>query len=178
VSDEEEAQVSEGDDHISLSTLDRDAVSKVAKRVQLMDVRLRWLHAALNNKEEVPDDWRDRAFIFWDTHLSERHEDGAFTAAAGLNVRMKEGVDPSVADEPPDYDLDDLPDLELFAEYLLTYSLVDADDVSDRELEHFCYLNATANIWSYWREIMQSTTTRMGLPPLVLPVLPVPRLDS
>jgi hypothetical protein len=91
---------------------------------------------------------------------------------------MKEGVDPSVADEPPDYDLDDLPDLELFAEYLLTYSLVDADDVSDRELEHFCYLNATANIWSYWREIMQSTTTRMGLPPLVLPVLPVPRLDS
>ena len=178
MNDEEEAEASEAHEHITLATLDRDAVSKVAGRVQITGVRLRFLHADLNTEDELSEDWRDQAFILWDTHLLKRHEDGGFSAIARLIVRMKEGLDPSVEEEPPDYDPNDLPQLEFAAEYSLSYALRDPDEVSERELEHFCYLNATANVWGYWREIVQSTTGRMGIPPLLLPVLPVPRIDN
>lgn len=165
-------------EHVTAESLDFDAISKVANRVQIKEVRLQWLHAELNVEVDFGDDWQEKAFIFWDTHLYQRHSDGDFSAIARLIVRMKEGHDPSVDEEPPDYDPEDQPQVELAAEYALRYSLRDFDQVTDNELEHFCHLNATANAWGYWRELMQSTTSRMCIPPLVLPVLPVPRLDT
>jgi preprotein translocase subunit SecB len=32
-------------------------------------------------------------------------------------------------------------------------------------------MNGIYNIWPYWREYVQTTTSRLGLPPLTLPVL-------
>ncbi len=34
----------------------------------------------------------------------------------------------------------------------------------------FADLNATTNVWPYFREMVQSTTVRMGIPPMILPL--------
>lgn len=39
------------------------------------------------------------------------------------------------------------------------------------ELEAFAHRDAVRHVWPHWRELVQSTTSRMGLPPLRLPVL-------
>lgn len=42
------------------------------------------------------------------------------------------------------------------------------------DIEHFTFVNATFNAWPYWRELAQSMTQRMGIPPVVVPVLKIP----
>jgi preprotein translocase subunit SecB len=53
---------------------------------------------------------------------------------------------------------------------------------SKEEIEGFARLNGTFNAWPYLREIVQSTTTRMGIPPLILPLYrikaPVPKTSE
>ncbi|MBU8727988.1 MULTISPECIES: protein-export chaperone SecB [Bacillus] len=39
----------------------------------------------------------------------------------------------------------------------------------DKEIKHFADNNVPVNAWPYAREMISSTTTRMGLPPLVIP---------
>jgi preprotein translocase subunit SecB len=34
-------------------------------------------------------------------------------------------------------------------------------------------LNGVFHVWPYWREMVQNTLARMGLPPLILPVFRV-----
>ena len=38
-------------------------------------------------------------------------------------------------------------------------------------VEQFGKINGIFNAWPYWRELLQSTLQRMGLPPIVLPLL-------
>ncbi len=62
------------------------------------------------------------------------------------------------------------PLLHVEAKFLLAYVVRDLDDLTDAHCEAFADLNALFNVWPYWREYVQSITTRMGLPGLVLPV--------
>ena len=39
------------------------------------------------------------------------------------------------------------------------------------ELQAFANTNALMNCWPYWRELVQSTVTRMNLPPITVPLL-------
>jgi hypothetical protein len=39
------------------------------------------------------------------------------------------------------------------------------------ELQAFADTNALMNCWPYWRELVQTTVTRMNLPPIIVPVL-------
>lgn len=56
------------------------------------------------------------------------------------------------------------------AEFQLVYSLKSRDGLRTENFEAFGRLNGIFNCWPYWREYVQQTTTRMGLPPLTLPV--------
>lgn len=155
-------------------TVDHDAVTRVAKVVQIRTVRVIMLHGELN--AHPPAGWSEDAYIFWDPSLSSRTDD-MFTADLLFVARWRADWDRSETTEPPDYDPDDPPGVELAAEFELTYRLADPEGITDEDLTHFCVLNGTANAWPYWREAAQSVTARMGIEPLVVPVLPVPRFD-
>lgn len=76
----------------------------------------------------------------------------------------------------PEADLDDVDDsaigVEILADFRATYS---ASEELDKEcLEEFGNTNALYHVWPYWRELIQSTCARFGLPPMVLPMYQVP----
>lgn len=56
------------------------------------------------------------------------------------------------------------------ARFALTYALSSQQDLSEENYDAFGQRNAVYNAWPYWREFVQSTTVRMGLPALTLPV--------
>ncbi|NLF07408.1 MAG: hypothetical protein GX594_05435 [Pirellulaceae bacterium] len=63
---------------------------------------------------------------------------------------------------------------ELFyiaAELILRYSLDATDGFDEEHINAFGRLNGIHNVWPYWREYVQSTTVRLGLPPLTLPLM-------
>lgn len=62
------------------------------------------------------------------------------------------------------------PALEIRSVFRLTYGLPKAFQASQQEIQAFSVTNSMLNSWPYWREVVQSTVTRMGLPPLVLPL--------
>jgi hypothetical protein len=156
-------------------SLDQEAISKVANRVKIVDIRLRMLHAECN--EDVPRGWGDSAYIFWDSHLGVRSND-SFEAHIRFFARAKAGCNPTEQADPPDYDPEDPPDIELAAFFELTYMLEEGMGVTDEELNMFCGFNATVNAWAYWRETAQSATTRMGVEPLIVGMLQVPGLGT
>lgn len=76
----------------------------------------------------------------------------------------------SISTEEPSGDV-----LALGAEFELTYGLDSAPPTPNRDalLSAFAHINGTWNAWPYLRELVQSTTARMTLPPVVLPVFRV-----
>lgn len=55
--------------------------------------------------------------------------------------------------------------------FVLTYKLSSLGGLTRSHFSAFGELNGVFNVWPYWREFVQSTTTRMGLPPLMVPSL-------
>ncbi len=55
--------------------------------------------------------------------------------------------------------------------FRLTYGLPANFKATDEELKAFADLNGTFNAWPYFREFVQTASARMGLPPIMIPVL-------
>ncbi len=66
------------------------------------------------------------------------------------------------------------PILKIAAIFLAIYSLPAECIFKPEALDAFGKTNGVFNIWPYWRELLQSITTRMGLPPLTLSVFRIP----
>jgi hypothetical protein len=64
--------------------------------------------------------------------------------------------------------------LTIEAEFFLLYSIQKAADLDDVSFKSFAEFNGTYNAWPYWREFVQSVTSRMELPPLTIPVFRLP----
>ncbi|MBN2513573.1 MAG: hypothetical protein JXB18_11605 [Sedimentisphaerales bacterium] len=56
------------------------------------------------------------------------------------------------------------------ASFLLVYNAISLEKTTDEAVILFGETNGIFNAWPYWREYVQSTTTRMSLPPLTIPV--------
>jgi hypothetical protein len=56
------------------------------------------------------------------------------------------------------------------ATFLLTYQVEGSDPLDPAHAEAFARVNGIYNAWPYWREYVQSVTSRMGFPGLTLPV--------
>lgn len=69
------------------------------------------------------------------------------------------------------------PALEAEVEIELRYAYPEGLDFRPDELEPFANLNGVFNAWPYFREFLQNATTRMGLPPFVLPVFRIRKAD-
>lgn len=67
---------------------------------------------------------------------------------------------------------------EVSAVFDLAYSLPGAVTFPAEELEGFAHLNSVFNAWPYWREIVQTSLSRMAMPVLTVPLYRLPRRDS
>jgi len=56
------------------------------------------------------------------------------------------------------------------ASFLLIYSADTLEGITEEAVELFGNTNGIFNAWPYWREFIQSTTMRMNLQPLTIPV--------
>jgi len=54
--------------------------------------------------------------------------------------------------------------------FLLAYKIENFEGLTQKGFEQFANLNGIYNSWPYWREFVQNTVTRMGLPSLTIPV--------
>lgn len=64
------------------------------------------------------------------------------------------------------------------ARFSLTYSLPSDTKVTEEQLTAFGETNGVYNVWPYWREFVQSTSIRMGLPALTLAVFRLAGQDT
>ena len=67
------------------------------------------------------------------------------------------------------------PVVEIRTSIEVTYACSEADTFSPEALHGFGQTNGVFNTWPYWREYVQSSIARMGLPTLIVPVF---RLES
>ncbi|MBI2458591.1 MAG: hypothetical protein HYW08_08820 [candidate division NC10 bacterium] len=65
--------------------------------------------------------------------------------------------------------------MNLSAVLELSYRLSKEIELTPQQLRAFGKVNALYNAWPYWREIVQTTVARMGLPRLIVPVFRVAR---
>jgi len=63
--------------------------------------------------------------------------------------------------------------MEVKALFLLKYSIASEREFAPEVLEAFAGLNAPLHCWPYWRELVHSMASRMGLPGLIIPLLTV-----
>ncbi len=61
-------------------------------------------------------------------------------------------------------------DLSILAQFILLYKLKEDTKLTKKNFEAFGKINGVYNAWPYWREFVQNTASRMGLPSLVVPV--------
>ena len=62
------------------------------------------------------------------------------------------------------------------AEFMLAYQVPSLDGIEEKHIDAFAKLNGAYNAWPYWREYLQSSLTRVGLPALTVPVATIPLL--
>jgi len=69
---------------------------------------------------------------------------------------------------------DDSPFVTISAEYKLLYRLADEAKYTPEEIQEFAGNNGIFNAWPFFREFAHATSCRIGLEPIVLPVLRLP----
>jgi hypothetical protein len=90
-------------------------------------------------------------------------EDGTFFVLAMADVKL---LKPEVKGEPF---------LAVKAVFEVTYRLPEGLKASREELEAFAAVNGVFNAWPYFREYVQTTTARMNVTPIVLPLFKLPK---
>lgn len=60
---------------------------------------------------------------------------------------------------------------EITALFVAEYAIVGDEELSEECINEFGRVNAPFNVWPYWRELCQSTCSRMSLPVTVIPML-------
>lgn len=130
----------------------------VSDRVELKDVRLAEFSARCHNAlspTELPEEMR--VSVHSDPRLSEDGTTLVVKARMGLHV-AKPG---DATENAP---------VAIEAVFELRYDLKSSEGLTKENYEAFGESNAVFNVWPYWREYVQSTTLRLGLPGLTLPL--------
>lgn len=152
-------------------------VAIVANVAELVDVRLRDVEAS---RHASCDEIFDRVCSLSskvDTSYDFDEEEIVLIAHVNATVTLFEATDDSDTPEP---ESDSRVFVTVRLSYDLDYALPSAPPEEKRAelFQAFSEVNGTYNSWPYIREAVQDLTTRMGFPPLVLPVHRVPRPDD
>ena len=163
---------------IKPETVDYEAVARVSTAVDVSNVRNVLVHAAcLPDPADVAPDWSDYAFVGFDSAPRPSPIDAPRVLVRSSFVAVYfPGLDPEAADMLPAPDDDRPPSIEIQATFELSYAPKDPDGppLDAGDLEHFAFMNGTFHAWPYWRELAQSCTVRMGVPPLVVGAFKIP----
>jgi preprotein translocase subunit SecB len=95
----------------------------------------------------------------------------------GLNIKHKVDKKNSAIMVFPEFKLDGFPEkqngkdpsLHIEAVFVLVYKIADLKGLKDENFNAFAHANGVYNAWPYWREFVQNTVSRMGLPLLTIP---------
>ena len=135
-----------------------DSLKRLIAEVEIEGVRL--VEATAETKVRSPADTGAVDLLVNRTaEINERQDSGTFFVVAKIGTQLV----PEQAKEEP------LVSIETSFE--LQYRLPEGFRVDPQTLTTFAETNGIYNAWPYWREFVQSTFARMGLPPVVLPLL-------
>ena len=70
------------------------------------------------------------------------------------------------------------PSLMMAATFRVTYKISSLSGLSSFHYDAFSFMNGIYNAWPYWRELVHSSLSRMGLPPLQIPVFTTQNIAS
>ncbi len=130
-------------------------------------MRLLELHAKTSvSLDEITDTMRPR-YRHW-ANVPAGAKDGVFKVRANLELVLS--AEKEVSKKTAD--------LLVKVQYELEYHLPSDFRVTRPELNAFAKVNGVYNAWPYFRELVQSMTLRMDLPPIVLPVFRVPQATA
>ena len=135
-----------------------DGLKRLIAEVEIEGVRL--VEAIAETKVRSPADTGSVDLLVNRTAgISERQENGTFFVVAKMRTQL-------VPEQAPEE-----PFVSIETSFELQYRLPEGFRVDPDTLTTFAETNGIYNAWPYWREFVQSTFARMGLPPVVLPLL-------
>lgn len=149
-----------------MTTETRAQLTALTAAVQLVDVRLvmAQVRTLIRDPESVS---KPQMVLSHDTEVINRKED-SFIVGAQLVLRVVPGNHGEIENPP----------VSMTIAYTLQYHVPNVPGYSEETLNEFARVNGTFNAWPYWREYVQSTSARMNLPPLLLPVFRVSTTSS
>ena len=132
-----------------------DAGLLVSDRVQLQDVRL-----VSSKCDQTPGaaSGKKTYDINYSTEVQEDRKSGYIVVIAKFHF---EAFIESKTSQPV---------IMIDASFLLSYKIENFEGLTQKGFERFANLNGIYNAWPYWREFVQNTIVRMGLPSLSIPV--------
>ena len=163
-----------------------DSIGKVASFVQINDISLMNAEATgipqtAYDAAEYDTHWR--VFVFANGDIIEE-------ATSEEPIEVQDGIDVIIDFEyattaNPSHETEggkkEQFKLLVAGTFLLRYGLkaknVAKTDIKQSDIVAFAKFNATVNAWPYWREFVQSMTSRMEIPTVTVPLLPVPVVD-
>jgi len=141
-----------------------DLASPVSERVQITDVHLLETRAKRGPmRPKLP------AHLGFSVNVTTQVDEPNSTILVRPFLSVVAKYDETVDGEEP---------LCIEARFLLTYSVKSLDGLNTANFVAFGETNGLYNAWPFWREYVQATTARLGLPALTIPVLPPALRDS
>ncbi len=138
--------------------LDMKAVARVAQKATLQEIYL--VDAKVNRDPRVmPTETLTVKYKYSSKILPSEKDTVPILCKFGVAAFSKKAPDNIV--------------MNIEASFCISYVLKPLSDFNSNDIEHFSKINPIYNLWSYWREFVQSITTRMGLSVLTIPLLHV-----
>ncbi|MDX8410609.1 MAG: hypothetical protein R8K46_01880 [Mariprofundaceae bacterium] len=114
-----------------------------------------------HGKSDLKVEYKARHLSEYNLLLDEDEKTGVVSFQYEAGVRL--------VDDEIDEAGDDYVKVEIIAVFASEYQLSEAAAFDEDAMSEFLNHNVRHHVWPYWREYLQSTCTRMGLP-----VIPVP----
>jgi hypothetical protein len=105
------------------------------------------------------------------TSVSERREDGMFFVLAVIDTKLSRTLSSDSPEQSDARGAQPEPFASVHAGFELQYKLPEDFTPDPKDLDEFAKTNGLFNVWPYFREFVQNTSSRMNLPTFVLPLL-------
>lgn len=145
------------------------AVARISTQAALEGIQLASTRADLLRGTQVPADWASAATTTSNALAEFDREGLRLVVYCGFVATWPAELEADRAE-----DSGRKPPFELHAQFRLEYVLKDLAGIEEGDEEHFARTNGMLHAWPYWREIAQSTTLRMGMPPLLAGTFKIP----
>jgi len=141
-----------------------DIAKPVSDRVELVSVSLS--HAEIDAKFDPIDEPSD--LVLGTRHRAAPSPPTEDDPYFRVHIEFEFRAEPNSDSKEVDFSSDNY-FVRLFAQFLLIYSVEDSAELTQGQYLSFADLNGTFNAWPYWRELIQTSTGRVGLAGITIP---------